>query len=58
VSPERLDSTSSTFAAMTCDQIEAVEAIVNEQVIRNTPVHTEVRSTEEAMPLAPWRFGE
>jgi alanyl-tRNA synthetase len=37
------------FAAIPRDAIEQIERIVNEQIYRNTPVRTDVRSTEEAI---------
>ena len=36
------------FSAMTPDEIEKVESIVNEQVAANLPVVTEVTSLDEA----------
>jgi alanyl-tRNA synthetase len=49
VSPERLRFDFVHFAALTRDQIEELERLVNAQVMRNTPVQTEIRETREAM---------
>jgi alanyl-tRNA synthetase len=59
VSPERLRFDFVHFAAMAREQIDRVETIVNEQVVRNVPVQTEVRSTEEAIAAGAMAlFGE
>ena len=59
VSPDRLRFDFVHFAAMTRDQIDAIETIVNEQVVRNVTVQTEVRSTEEAIAAGAMAlFGE
>ena len=49
VAPDRLRFDFVHFAAIPREQIEQIERIVNEQIYRNTPVQTEVRSTEEAI---------
>jgi alanyl-tRNA synthetase len=49
VAPDRLRFDFVHFAAIPRDAIEQVERIVNEQIYRNTPVRTDVRSTEEAI---------
>jgi alanyl-tRNA synthetase len=49
VAPERLRFDFVHFAALTREQLDRVEAIVNGQIVRNTTVRTEVRSTEEAI---------
>jgi alanyl-tRNA synthetase len=49
VAPDRLRFDFVHFAAIPRDAIEQIERIVNEQIYRNTPVQTEVRSTEEAI---------
>jgi alanyl-tRNA synthetase len=59
VSPERLRFDFAHFAPMTREQMEEVEAIVNQHVLRNAPVLTEVRSTEEAIAAGAMAlFGE
>jgi len=59
VSPDRLRFDFVHFSAMTREQIDRVETIVNEQIVRNTPVQTEVRSTEEAIAAGAMAlFGE
>jgi alanyl-tRNA synthetase len=59
VAPDRLRFDFVHFSAVTRDQLDAVERIVNEQIYRNTPVQTEVRSTEEAMASGAMAlFGE
>jgi alanyl-tRNA synthetase len=49
VAPDRLRFDFVHFAAIPRDAIEQIERIVNEQIYRNTPVRTDVRSTEEAI---------
>ena len=49
VAPDRLRFDFVHFAAIPREQIEQIERIVNEQICRNTPVQTDVRSTEEAI---------
>jgi alanyl-tRNA synthetase len=49
VAPDRLRFDFMHFSALTREQLDRIERIVNEQVYRNTPVQTEVRSTEEAI---------
>jgi alanyl-tRNA synthetase len=49
VTPDRLRFDFAHFTAMTPDERLAVERIVNEQVFRNTPVRTDVKSTDEAI---------
>jgi alanyl-tRNA synthetase len=49
VAPDRLRFDFVHFAALTRDHIEQIERIVNVEITRNTPVQTEVRSTEEAV---------
>jgi alanyl-tRNA synthetase len=59
VAPDRLRFDFVHFAAITREQIERIERIVNEQIYRNTPVQTEVRSTEEAIAAGAMAlFGE
>jgi alanyl-tRNA synthetase len=49
VAPDRLRFDFAHFTAMTSDERAAVERIVSEQIFRNTPVTTEVKSTEDAI---------
>ena len=59
VAPDRLRFDFVHFAAIPREQIERIERIVNEQIYRNTPVQTEVRSTEEAIAAGAMAlFGE
>jgi alanyl-tRNA synthetase len=59
VAPDRLRFDFVHFAAIPRDEIEAIERIVNEQICRNAPVQTEVRTTEEAIAAGAMAlFGE
>jgi alanyl-tRNA synthetase len=59
VSPDRLRFDFVHFQPVTRDELDRVERIVNEQIYRNTPVTTEVRSTQEAMAAGAMAlFGE
>jgi alanyl-tRNA synthetase len=59
VSPERLRFDFVHFAPLTRDEIEEIERLVTAEVCRNTPVQTEVRSTQEAVAAgATALFGE
>jgi alanyl-tRNA synthetase len=59
VAPDRLRFDFQHFSAVTREQLDRIERIVNEQVYRNTPVQTEVRATEEAMASGAMAlFGE
>src|SRR3954470_3724708 len=59
VAPDRLRFDFVHFQPVTRDEIDRIERIVNEQIIRNTAVTTEVRSTEEAMASGAMAlFGE
>jgi alanyl-tRNA synthetase len=49
VAPDRLRFDFAHFSAVTREQLDEIERIVNAQIIRNTAVTTEVRSTEEAI---------
>jgi alanyl-tRNA synthetase len=49
VAPDRLRFDFVHFAAIPRADLERIERIVNEQIHRNTPVQTDVRSTEEAI---------
>jgi alanyl-tRNA synthetase len=59
VSPDRLRFDFVHFAALRREQIDRIETIVNEQIVRNVAVQTEVRSTEEAIAAGAMAlFGE
>ncbi len=59
VSPERLRFDFVHFSAVSRQELDQIERIVNEEILRNTPVSTEVRSTEEAMASGAMAlFGE
>ncbi|MEO6237856.1 MAG: alanine--tRNA ligase, partial [Vicinamibacterales bacterium] len=59
VSPDRLRFDFQHFAAIPREALDRIERIVNEQVIRNTPVQTDVKSTQEAMASGAMAlFGE
>jgi alanyl-tRNA synthetase len=49
VAPERLRFDFSHFEALTDDDTREIERVVNAHVYGNTPVNTEVRSTEDAI---------
>ena len=59
VAPDRLRFDFVHFQAVTRDELDRIERIVNEQVYRNTPVTTDVRSTQEAIDAGAMAlFGE
>jgi len=59
VAPDRLRFDFQHFAAIPREALDRIERIVNEQIIRNTTVGTEVRSTEEAIASGAMAlFGE
>jgi alanyl-tRNA synthetase len=59
VAPDRLRFDFVHFAALTREQILEIERIVNEHVLRNTPVETEVKRTDEAIAAGAMAlFGE
>ncbi len=59
VAPDRLRFDFVHVAAVTRDELLRIERIVNEQIVRNTPVATEVKSTEEAIARGAMAlFGE
>ncbi len=59
VAPDRLRFDFAHYAAITPEQRREIEQIVNEQIRRNIPVQTEVRSTEEAIAAGAMAlFGE
>ena len=59
VAPDRLRFDFVHVAAVTRDELLRIERIVNEQIVRNTAVATEVKSTEEAIARGAMAlFGE
>jgi len=59
VAPDRLRFDFAHFTPITRPQVLEIERIVNEQIRRNVPVQTEVRSTEEAIAAGAMAlFGE
>jgi alanyl-tRNA synthetase len=59
VAPDRLRFDFAHFTPITQPQLLEIERIVNEQIRRNVPVQTEVRSTEEAIAAGAMAlFGE
>ena len=59
VAPDRLRFDFVHFSAVTREQLDDIERLVTVEILRNTPVTTEVRSTEEAMASGAMAlFGE
>jgi alanyl-tRNA synthetase len=59
VAPDRLRFDFVHFSAVTREQQLEIERIVNEQVLKNTPVQTEVKGTQEAIAAGAMAlFGE
>jgi alanyl-tRNA synthetase len=59
VAPDRLRFDFVHFQAVTHEEIDRIERIVNAQIYRNAPVTTEVRSTQEAIEAGAMAlFGE
>jgi alanyl-tRNA synthetase len=59
VAPDRLRFDFAHFQPVTREEIDRIERIVNAQIYRNTPVNTEVRSTQEAIDAGAMAlFGE
>jgi alanyl-tRNA synthetase len=49
VAPDRLRFDFVHFTALTPDELARIERIVNEHIVRNTPVQTDVRNTQDAI---------
>ncbi len=59
VAPDRLRFDFVHFQAVTSEELERIERIVNAEILRNTTVSTEVRSTQEAIQAGAMAlFGE
>ena len=59
VAPDRLRFDFVHFQPITRDELDRIERIVNTEIVRNTPVQTEVRSTQEAIAAGAMAlFGE
>ena len=59
VAPDRLRFDFVHFQPVTADELTRIERIVNEEILRNTAVTTEVRSTQEAIQAGAMAlFGE
>jgi alanyl-tRNA synthetase len=59
VAPDRLRFDFVHFQALTREELDRIERIVNEQIVRNLPVETNVRSTDEAIASGAMAlFGE
>jgi alanyl-tRNA synthetase len=59
VAPDRLRFDFVAFSAVTPDELLRIERIVNEQIVGNSPVQTDVRSTQEAIASGAMAlFGE
>jgi alanyl-tRNA synthetase len=59
VAPDRLRFDFVHFSAVTHDQQIEIERIVNEQILKNTPVQTEVNNTQDAIAAGAMAlFGE
>ena len=59
VAPDRLRFDFAHFQPVAREELDRIERIVNEQIVRNTPVTTAVRSTQEAIDAGAMAlFGE
>jgi alanyl-tRNA synthetase len=59
VAPDRLRFDFVHFQALTQDELDRIERLVNEQIVRNLPVQTDVRATDEAIASGAMAlFGE
>ena len=59
VAPDRLRFDFAHFNAVSAEELARIERIVNEHIVANTPVQTDVRDTQEAMAAGAMAlFGE
>jgi alanyl-tRNA synthetase len=59
VAPDRLRFDFVHFNALTADELARIERIVNEHIVANTPVETDVKNTQEAIAAGAMAlFGE
>jgi len=59
VAPDRLRFDFVHLSAVTPEQITEIERLVNEQILKNTPIRTEVKATQEAIASGAMAlFGE
>jgi alanyl-tRNA synthetase len=59
VAPDRLRFDFAHFQPLTREELDRIELIVNERIVRNTPVRTDVRPTDEAVAAGAMAlFGE
>src|SRR5262249_21976542 len=59
VAPDRLRFDFVHFQSLTREELDRIERIVAEQIVRNTPVQTDVRRTDEAIAAGAMAlFGE
>ncbi len=59
VAPDRLRFDFAHFSPIAREQLETIERIVNDEIVRNTPVHTDVSTPEEAVAKGAMAlFGE
>ncbi len=59
VTPDRLRFDFAHFQPITREELDRIERIVNEQIVRNTPVETDVRATADAIAAGAMAlFGE
>ena len=49
VAPDRLRFDFAHFSALTREQLLEIEQIVNQQILKNTPIQTDVKNTQEAI---------
>ncbi len=58
VEPGRLRFDFTHYTAMTQDELQEVERLVNERILANTEVATNILDLEQACKRAPWRCSE